>query len=466
MNILTYLESQGIRARRVSANNGGEYHSPCPACGGADRFHVWPEQNSGEGSWWCRACDKGGDTIALIMHVEGVDFRAAASRCGRTLERRAASAPALPAQRTTQIEPRQTTSPSTAWQQQAAELVRRAARQLGNSPEQLAYLASRGISPQTAAAWQLGYISANDKDRAIYASRAKWGLPAKEGAHRSDALWIPRGLLIPNILPDGTLDSLRIRRPDADRKAFRPELSYHVMPGSGTAPTRSTSGHPIIIVVEAQLDAILLHQHCGHFADVIALGNSSARPDGPTHAVIQQANIILLCLDNDDAGRLAAAKWASWYDHTRPAAVPQGKDPGEAHQHGLDLCQHIINSLPEPLRPTKAEKPRHSGSQAPEPPQKKQPEQCCVIKSKSGVLFGLVTDPADRAAYAAQTGLNVLVRADIERLANMSEADRNQWLYDNDPRHASLGNVPPEHRPITLRAADLFGRLDATTPIV
>ena len=71
-----------------------------------------------------------------------------------------------------------------------------------------------------------------------------------------------------------------------------------------------------------------------------------------------------------------------------------------------------------------------------------------------------------RSACAAQTGLNVLVRADIERLAKMSEADRNQWLYDNDPRHASLGNVPPEHRPITLRAADLFGRLDATTPIV
>jgi phage/plasmid primase-like uncharacterized protein len=54
------------RVKHVSANKGGEYHSPCPVCGGNDRFHVWPNQDGGEtaqragvpGTWWCRACDQ------------------------------------------------------------------------------------------------------------------------------------------------------------------------------------------------------------------------------------------------------------------------------------------------------------------------------------------------------------------------------------------------------------------------
>ena len=45
----------------------------CPCCGGSDRFGV----NLKKGLWHCRACGAGGDTIALVQHLDGVDFVAA-----------------------------------------------------------------------------------------------------------------------------------------------------------------------------------------------------------------------------------------------------------------------------------------------------------------------------------------------------------------------------------------------------
>ncbi len=37
--------------------NGREYHGPCPACGGEDRFVVWPE------TAWCRQCHLSWDIV-------------------------------------------------------------------------------------------------------------------------------------------------------------------------------------------------------------------------------------------------------------------------------------------------------------------------------------------------------------------------------------------------------------------
>ena len=51
----------GIKIKKASARSGGEYHSPCPKCGGTDRFCVFPEQPGGAlamqhgitGTWAC-----------------------------------------------------------------------------------------------------------------------------------------------------------------------------------------------------------------------------------------------------------------------------------------------------------------------------------------------------------------------------------------------------------------------------
>jgi putative DNA primase/helicase len=48
---------------------------PCPTCGGRDRFRY---TDKGYGRWYCRGCRVGGDGVALVEHVMGVDFAEAA----------------------------------------------------------------------------------------------------------------------------------------------------------------------------------------------------------------------------------------------------------------------------------------------------------------------------------------------------------------------------------------------------
>ena len=56
--VLDLLQAKGITAKKVSGHKSGEYHSPCPCDPKSrDRFHVWPEQNEGNVSWWCRSCN-------------------------------------------------------------------------------------------------------------------------------------------------------------------------------------------------------------------------------------------------------------------------------------------------------------------------------------------------------------------------------------------------------------------------
>jgi phage/plasmid primase-like uncharacterized protein len=43
---------------------------PCPVCGDVDRFAI----NIKKQVWNCRVCSKGGDVIALVQHLNSVDF--------------------------------------------------------------------------------------------------------------------------------------------------------------------------------------------------------------------------------------------------------------------------------------------------------------------------------------------------------------------------------------------------------
>jgi len=56
---------------KFTKRSGGERMGPCIVCGGDDRFGVNNEL------WNCRGCGKGGDTIALVQHVLGLEFQGA-----------------------------------------------------------------------------------------------------------------------------------------------------------------------------------------------------------------------------------------------------------------------------------------------------------------------------------------------------------------------------------------------------
>jgi DNA primase len=60
------IERRGVTLRRVGLERVGA----CPKCGGDDRFSI----NTKKQVWNCRECEKGGDAIALAMHLDGSDF--------------------------------------------------------------------------------------------------------------------------------------------------------------------------------------------------------------------------------------------------------------------------------------------------------------------------------------------------------------------------------------------------------
>lgn len=54
---------------KTSKIDGGEWHGPCPLCGGDDRFMVWPKR----GRAWCRKCKASGDALSWAMRMRGIN---------------------------------------------------------------------------------------------------------------------------------------------------------------------------------------------------------------------------------------------------------------------------------------------------------------------------------------------------------------------------------------------------------
>lgn len=77
MRITQLLEQRGLTLKRKTAT---EYSSPCPFCGGSDRFIIWPEENKAH---CIRGCGWKGDEIQLLRDLDGLSFQEAAETVGR-----------------------------------------------------------------------------------------------------------------------------------------------------------------------------------------------------------------------------------------------------------------------------------------------------------------------------------------------------------------------------------------------
>ena len=123
-----------------------EYAGPCPKCGGEDRFHV----HTGKGWWFCRQChEKRGDAIDFTRWV-GLAREFPEAVAYLTGDAPAASPPP----------PRRKARrwPSKAWQADAWRELSRAHAVMDDTGLGLDYLASRGITPETARRWLLGAL--------------------------------------------------------------------------------------------------------------------------------------------------------------------------------------------------------------------------------------------------------------------------------------------------------------------
>ena len=340
-DIMTLLQQRGLAPRKVSTHNGGEYHSPCPGCGGTDRFHTWPDQKEG-GTYWCRQCNKAGDLIQFLMDFENLSFKEASVRLGREIKAHSTyQAPRIPAKdrpkpaATAEELPDHGARPPEKWLEKAAAFAKWSREQIQKHPEQLDYLASRGIRPAAVEAHGLGYNPGDENGKDLFRPREAWGLPSAEKRN----IWIPAGLVIPHA-ENGQVLRLRIRRPEGDPR-------YYVLPGSTMQTMVLGDVKRAAVVVESELDAVLLHALAGDLVRAVALGAARIKPDARTAAILKTASLILLALDNDDTGAASIPWWTENFPQARRWPVPQGKDPGDSYKAGVDLRAWIKAGFPE-----------------------------------------------------------------------------------------------------------------------
>jgi len=347
MNTLD-LAARRVKLRKASATHGGEWHGPCPSCGGTDRFHVWPQQQDGKGSYWCRGCGKAGDSIQFLIDFEGMSFKEACAELRVDMPARSPSwRPSVPPTGKPEFEPARTIPPADLWQDKAEKFLAWAQGHLEKNGEVLSWLAARGIDAGAAADYRLGW-NPGEEGKDIYRARSAWGLPEeRRDDGRLKALWIPAGLVIPYIR-DGVIHRLRIRRPAGEPR-------YYVLPGSASSTMLLGRERRAFVVVEAELDAIAVMAN-NALAGAVGLGSVSAKPDAEACEILRGALQILVSLDYDEAGAKAMTWWKEHFGRCERWPVPQGKDPGEAFGMGTDLGLWILGGLPpamtidDPLR--------------------------------------------------------------------------------------------------------------------
>lgn len=401
--VLELLQSHGITPKKKAGTNGGEYASPCPACGGRDRFMCWPEQGE-HGTWWCRGCDKGGDAIEFLRVFDGLSFAEACERLGvsREYQRKPLSVPKSKSGPDAWT-PKEYAAPEGVrrdlWQPKAAELLGYAHKQLLDNPAEMARLAARGLPREAVERFRLGWLPGerNKKTGQIadcyYRARAAWGLPeVLNDKGEPKKLWIPRGLVIPVLGPAGEVLRLRIRRPDADRERFLPDRKFSVVQGSlmgpllllpewtasEVAPARAAERYALV-VQESELDGmacVFAAERAGLPVGSLAVGTNLGKPDSVAHAALSESVAILVALDFDppDAkGKRPGAQGFGWWRgqyrqaERWPSAI--GKDVGEGVSQGMDLAAWLRAGLPPVLclssaakAATDAARPSQSGA--------------------------------------------------------------------------------------------------------
>lgn len=348
MNILDACGIAGVVVKKVASTKGGEYTGPCPACGGSDRFHVWPADKGGGGSYWCRGCGAGGDLVQFLKDYCGYSYKDAFAAAGRSMPANYRPAGYRPASdnKEAPFEPKHYEPPIETWSIKAGELVDKSHAALLKNQKVMDYLARRGLDEKAVRLFRLGWFEGENGKPCMYRPRMSWGLHRKTDptTGKEKRLWIPRGIVVPYVR-NGLIYRIRIRRPKADLKAEK-DQKYYVIQGSGMEVFGFGGDKTTFVLVEAELDAMLIARWAGSMTGVVALGSSHVKPGASVYYHLKKALRILVSLDYDDAGQKAWQWWSKNFKNARLWPVPHGKDPGEAYEKGVDIREWISHGLP------------------------------------------------------------------------------------------------------------------------
>ncbi len=242
------LELMGGEFKRIASSHGGEYAGPCPFCGGDDRCHVQPYAERG-GRWFCRKCTGEPhttgwrDAFDFVMRRDSCTFVEACARLEQGSRTRIpAPQPVTPRHRTVSSHPRR--------QQQAEALVTSAAVRLLHREDAetgRAYLASRGITLENAAAWRLGVADL-------------WHPHRRERLAALTIPWLNGGQVLAvqyRFFAGGLAHGDRYAQSPGGQRLL---CGLHLLKGRST-----------LVLVEGELNAVSIHQACPN-VDVLSWG--------------------------------------------------------------------------------------------------------------------------------------------------------------------------------------------------
>ena len=476
--------------------SGANYVGKCPVCGGSDdttRFVV----NVADDFCHCYSCGFNADPVRFLRQIDGLTCPAAHRQLGLICERVECPVwnkcsrgrgdrpdqPAAPAPQPRPAGPviHQADTPAEKWQQKAAALVDHAHQLLMNTPDQLAYLAGRGLPCEAVQKYRLGYLPED-----LYRSREAWGLHEEisEKTGQPKKHWIPQGIIIPWFDPSGSGAIHRIRiRKQTLRNPKEPR--YHWLPGSGNDIICLNPGARAHLIVESDLDGLLIDWLAGDLVATVPLGSCSTRPKATAFESLQKSLRILVALDfdkpqwNEQHQRMVApgAEACGWWSKTFPETwkrwpVPDGKDPGEAFQAGVGLRQWVSDGLPPAMRvqikaPVAASKPE-TDTQTPAPaPDHDHPAPPCNASPQPG--------NKGRVTIAQVAGRQIHIADDPHTWQQLMDQGKTAYSPNELQRVAKAvqlaGEKHGDHvREVLLTAKELFGgyieKTEALTELV
>lgn len=328
-SMINLLQLIPTNMKKAAGTNGGEWHGPCPMCGGRDRFVVQPNAGNG-GRWSCRQCSPTwGDAVAFLMTYNSMSFADVLKAMNLATE--ISQLPKLHKTLDRVVtKPTKRAADETKWQERAHAFIEWSDSTLWdvNDTTGLDYLYERGFSERTICRFTLGYNPFNLYD--------DWGLDKK--------VWLPAGIVIPYV--DGReITKIRIRRRDWTEGD---QVGKYIPPAGvkNTAfCTRSLIPRDVVVLVEGEFDAIAVKEAVPD-PEVVAVatgGTTGARVIGLV-ARLALASAVLVAYDTDDAGETASRYWLD----ALPNAVrlpPLQHDVNDMLLAGDDFYQWIEGGL-------------------------------------------------------------------------------------------------------------------------
>lgn len=345
MNILDLIRNDGFKPKYVGKTHGfAEYASPCPWCGGDDRFRIWPDKEE-TGRYWCRQCKRNGRGISYLMEYHGLSYLEACERLNVKPDYR--DRPVSSDRRShskDKFVPKDFSSslPCLVWQKKAKAFIEKAEKNLWNNEgaKALSYLKNRGLTEKTIKEARLGY------NPVLYLEKRKeWGLDG------DGSIYLSKGITIPYFAEKGKkIKRVRFRL-DEPYKGNK----YIYLAGGVSQPMIWHNKHIASVIVESELCGWLLHQEAGDLVNIIAIGHIPNKPDVIADKLIRKSELVLVCLDMDidengdpGPGLKEMEFYRQRYKNIQRLVNPKGKDPTELHQAGIPLRTWLESGFPWP----------------------------------------------------------------------------------------------------------------------